>query len=286
MPVVSAEALKNYRSQSFRTQPGLRVHTVDEAVRFVQERGFIFFWPMKEMPFPSLWAANAGDRPVPDEHDDPGHVTWDWKDKMLGKHRWYYGRVLRKRNAMLSLEAMPYFYTLTENYGSPEEDYLLQYDEGRLTQEAKLVYEALLREGPLDTINLRKSARLASSDSTARFNKAITDLQADFKILPIGVSDSGAWHYAHIYDTVHHHFPDLPEQARFITEPGARARLAEYFFRALGAARPAVLGRMFGWNSEHVQRTIQTLVKKGVLVENVEIEGQPGHAYAVTDLLH
>ena len=53
---------------------------------------------------PSLWVAVAGDRPVPDEHDDPGHVTWGWKDGLLGKRRWYYGRVLRKRNTFISLD--------------------------------------------------------------------------------------------------------------------------------------------------------------------------------------
>ncbi len=133
--------------------------TVDEAVEFVNRRGFIFFWPVKNVELPSLWAAVAGDRPVADEHDDPGHITWDWKDRMLGKKRWYYARILRRRNTFISMAALPYFYALSPNYGEPETDYLDQYEAGLMTAEARAVFEALLHEGPLDTLALRRAAR-------------------------------------------------------------------------------------------------------------------------------
>jgi hypothetical protein len=78
-----------------------------------------------------------------------------------------------------------------------------------MTQEAKAVYEALLFSGPQDSITLRKSARLASRDSETRFNKALTDLQADFKIMPVGVVDAGSWHYSFAYDIVARYEPEL-----------------------------------------------------------------------------
>ena len=46
---------------------------------------------------PSLWTAVAGDRPVADAHDDPGHITWGWKDRSLDKKIWYYGKILRRK---------------------------------------------------------------------------------------------------------------------------------------------------------------------------------------------
>ena len=88
---LTREFLHSYRSKTFHTAPGLRLASADEAVEYVNERGYILFWPAKDILMPSLWVAAAGDRPVPDEHDDPGHVTWGWKDGMLGKQRWYYG---------------------------------------------------------------------------------------------------------------------------------------------------------------------------------------------------
>ncbi len=70
--------------------------------------------------------------------------------------------------------------------------------------------------GSLDTIALRKAARLSSPESESRFNKALDQLMADFKVLPVGTTDAGGWHYSYLYDTVSHFYPDLAEQARAI----------------------------------------------------------------------
>ncbi|HEX2980213.1 MAG TPA: crosslink repair DNA glycosylase YcaQ family protein [Anaerolineaceae bacterium] len=282
--MISKQSLLAYRAKTFCTTPGSRLASIDEAVEFVNQRGFIFFWPIKEMVMPSLWNAVVGDRPVPDNHDDPGHITWDWKDSMLGKRRWYYARILRKRNAMISLEMTPFFYALSENYGSPEEDFLIQYEQGRLTQEAKSVYEALLDEGPLDSIALRKAAHLSSRESDARFNKALGDLQGDMKILPVGISKAGAWNYAFIYDIVPRHFPDLEEKSRFISEKSAREKLAETFLYSVGAARATDLSRLFGWTADYAQNTAQSLVKSGRLLGQVQVEGEKHEYLAIPEL--
>src|SRR3989337_1224329 len=181
MTPIPSERLETYRARTYRRLPGLRVKTKEQAIAFVNERGFIYFWPIKEILLPSLWAAVAGDRPVADAHDDPGHVTWGWKDSLLGARKWYYAKVLRKKATIIALDVAPYFYALSENYGDPRGDYLLLHEQGLLTQQAKQVYEALLHEGALDSVALRKAAPLSSRESDSRFNKALEDLQADFK---------------------------------------------------------------------------------------------------------
>ena len=139
--MLTFERIREYRSITFRNKSGYRLKTKDEAVRFVDERGYIYFWPISGINLPSLWGAVAGDRPVPSEHDDPGHISWDWKDSLLGKHVWYYGKILRKKATIISLQVAPYFYALSENYGSPEEDYLTIYEQGRMTQEARALLQ-------------------------------------------------------------------------------------------------------------------------------------------------
>ncbi|MBE9475077.1 MAG: hypothetical protein IMY85_09325, partial [Chloroflexi bacterium] len=169
MSHISLKKIESYRINTFLSTSGKRIKTKEQAIQFVDQRGFIFFWPIKDMLLPSLWVAVAGDRPVADAHDDPGHVTWGWKDSLLGARRWYYAKVLRKKSTIISLPVAPYFYALSENYGSPEEDYQIQYMQGTMTQEAKAVYEAILLEGPLDTISLRRAAHLSSRESDSRF---------------------------------------------------------------------------------------------------------------------
>jgi len=277
--------LQAFRVKTYRSRPGLRLRTREEAIDFVNERGFIYFWPIKDIELPSLWVAAAGDHPVAEAHDDPGHVTWGWKDSLLGARRWYYAKVLRKRSTLISLELAPYFYALSENYGSPEEDHLIQYEQGRLTQEARQVYEALLKEGPLDTVALRRAARLSSSESESRFNRALADLQADFKILPVGVAEAGAWRYAFIYEIVPRHFPELPQQARFILDSDARCRLAVGYLRSVGACRTQDLVKLFGWTRVEAESALEGSVRRGELASGTQIEGQAGYWYCLPELL-
>jgi len=265
MPQLDLKKLNSYRAKTFRLPPSPRVATPKAALDFVRARGFIYFWPIKGIDLPSLWTAVAGNRVVADKHDDPGHVTWRWKDNALGKKMWYYAKILRKKATMISLDVAPYFYALSENYGSPEEDYLLAYEEGRLSQSAKQVYEALLKEGALNTIDLRSAAKLVNAKES-EFNKALELLQADFKILPVGVSDAGAWKYSFIYEIVPRHYPELSEQARHIGEGEARTKLMELYFNSVGAAREGDAAKLFGWKKELITRTIAGLVEKRKLV--------------------
>ena len=265
--------------------PNLRVKSKEEAINFVNQRGFIYFWPIKDIILPSLWASVAGERPVADAHDDPGHVTWGWKDALLGERVWYYAKVLRDRATIISLDIAPFFYALSENYGAPDEDYLTLYEQGRLTQEAKQVYEALLEHGILDTVELRKASRLTNPDSDSRFNRALTDLQVDFKILPVGVTDAGAWHYAFAYDIVPRHYPNLPDLAQKISEHEARTKLIFLYLKSVGVARLQDIIKLFRWNANHVGKAIESLINTGRIVGDFTLETQPGTWYAIKNLL-
>ncbi len=279
MQPIPLDVLKVYRARSFRTAPGLRIQNINEAIAFVNERGFIYFWPIRDILLPSLWAAVAGDRPVADAHDDPGHVSWGWKDSLLGKKSWYYGKILRQKATIISLETAPYFYALSENYGAPEEDYQALYQQGRLTAESKTVYETLLDNGPMDSVALRRAARLSSKESDSRFNRALTDLQSRFLILPIGVADAGAWHYAFTYDIVARHFPELLEQARFIGERQARQHLAGLLARSVGAVQVRDLVRLFGWSPQDALQAIADLQKHALLIGPLSVESLKGDWY-------
>ncbi|MGQ0602768.1 MAG: AlkZ-related protein, partial [Anaerolineales bacterium] len=213
----------------------------------------------------------AGDRPVANAHDDPGHVTWGWKDNLLGAKKWYYAKLLRGKATVVSLKSLPYFYALSENFGDYEHDYLSLFVEGRLTQAARQVFEALLAKGPLDTVALRKEARLTSKDSNTRFEKALLELQTGLKILPIGVAQAGAWRYAFRYEIVDRFYPDLAERAGALTRAQAREHLAALFIDSVGAATAKDVQRLFRWPAEDVRKTCQQLVEAGrvVLVERV-----------------
>lgn len=287
---VSFAQVQAHRARTFCMTSDTRIRTLDQAVAFVEQRGYTSFWPIKGVLLPSLWAAVAGDRPVADKHDDPAHVTWGWKDRMLGKQRWYYGRVLRKKNSFISLDMLPYFYALSPNYGEPEEDYLIDYEAGLLSAASKSIYEALLREGPLDTLALRKKAGLTSQSANSEFTRALDELQTTFRILPVGVSEAGAWHYAFIYDLVSRHFPMLPDQAHEITEPQARQKILECYLQAVGAVPFKEIQRVFGfqptkWPQPQMERDLGALEQRGIIRREVEVQEQAGSWIALSCLL-
>ena len=276
MKKISSDLIRAYRAQTFRLSPENRLKTQEDAVAYVNERGFVHLWPITGVILPSLWVAVAGDRPVADAHDDPGHVTWGWKDALLGGRRWYYAKVLRKKATMISFDVLPHFYALSENYGSPEDDYLTLYEQGRLTLEAKIVYETLYDQGPLDTVALKRATHMSSPANEGRFNRALADLQADFKVLPVGVTQAGAWHYAFAYDIVPRHYPEIPDLAHTILENQARKKLVELYFRSVGATQTQDVARLFGWRVAEVERVVEELAQAGVLQRGVVVENQVG----------
>jgi hypothetical protein len=285
MVTLTNQLIQSYRAEKFGLLPGQQLKTKEQAVEYVNQRGFIFFWPITGISFPSLWTAVAGNRPVADAHDDPGHMTWGWKDELLGARRWYYAKVLRKRATMISLDLLPYFYALSDNYGSPEDDYLTLYEQGRLTQEAKAVYEAILDNGAMNTVALRRAVHMTSRESDHRFNRAITDLQTDFKITPIGVAQAGSWNYAFIYEITARFYPELPDLAHPISEIEAQLKLCEVYFRSMGAACKADLKKIFTWNNLQADRAVDRLARKGILRCGMSHETEGDDWIALADLV-
>lgn len=283
--MLTLERIEAYRAETYRAREDLRVKTKSEAVQYVNDRGFVMFWPIKDVTLPSLWTAVAGDRDVPNEHDDPGHVTWGWKDSLLGKKRWYYAKVLRRKATIISLDMVPYFYALSENFGAPEEDYLQQYADGAMTVEAKQIYEALLRDGPLNAPALRRAVSMTDKKSQYRFNRGLEALQMDFKVMPTGVAEAGAWNYAFIYECVHRHHPELPDRAREIKIGEAQRELVLTYFRSVGAAQLGDVVKVFRWQKREMVRVLDALAEKGALRQDLQVDGKGEDWIALVELL-
>ena len=283
---VAQRSINNYRHQTYRYLDNLHLKNTSQAIEFVNQRGFIFFWPNKGIELPSLWCAVAGNRPVPNNHDDPGHITWRWKDNLLDKKCWYYARILSKRATIISLDLLPCFYALSPNFGTPEEDYLIDYQQGHLSQEEKAVYETLLDNGAMNSLALRKAAHLSFSENTSRYSRALDNLQKDFRILPAGIAEAGAWHYSYIFDTTHRMFPELIEQAGVIKQSQARYRILESYFLSVGAAQLKDMRKLFHWEKDDLQKTLHKLTQDQLIVANQTIQADQGDWFILSELLH
>jgi hypothetical protein len=268
---VKAEEILRQREYNYHRTPERRLRTVEDARAFVDEMGFCFFWPIKDIELPNLFHAIAGRvRPVPMEHDDPDiSKCWGWKDDSLDKRYWYYGKLLRRRAMLISLDYLPYFYALSENFGELT-DYLQEYEDGLMTAEAKSIYEAILENGPLDTVRLRREARMSAESAKSRFDRGLVELQIGLKVMPIGVAHTGAWNYAFTYELFQRWFPEIPEQARAIKRTEARRVLVQGYLDNVVAADRKMMAKVFHvlkWTPRELDRTIAALLEEDAIRE-------------------
>jgi hypothetical protein len=263
------------REARYRRRMNLRVTTKEQAVEFVNDVGFAFLFPIQGVEMPSLWDAIAG-RKMPTTNKHSGYEierTWGWKDESLDKRVWFYGKVLRHKATLVSLDFLPNFYALSENFGDYEHDYLEEYRIGAMSSEAKQIYEALLKNGALDAVRLRREARLSSEANKPRFEKALTELQTGLKVLPVGIAPAGAWRYAFIYEILPRWYAEVPDRARKIDRGEARTAILDQYLRNVIASPLSSAGRLFGWKSTETQQAAERLAAEGRVALDVKVTG-------------
>jgi hypothetical protein len=275
MNLLTKHDVINRREVRYRRRMNLRITTKEQAVEFVNDVGFCFLFPIQKVEMPSLWDAIAG-RVVKTYPDHSGYEierTWGWKDESLDKKWWYYGKLLRDKATLISLDFLPNFYALSENFGDYEHDYLEEYKTGALTAEAKQVYEALLKHGALDAVRLRREAHMSSDANKGRFDKALTDLQTGLKVLPVGIAPAGAWRYAFIYEILPRWLPEIPERARQINRAEARRRILDQYLHNVIFTTLPVAARVFGWKIPEIRQAVEALVAAGRAEIDVKVAG-------------
>ncbi len=274
-PPLTVEGLWAARAERYRQRPHLRVRTEAEALDFLNEVGLCLLFSSKEIELPSLWGALCGeDRPLPNSHDDYTlGLAWSWKDSLPIAGKVLYGKFLRKKPVFISLDLAPFFYALSPNYGDPAADYLQDYLEGRLSVEAKQVYEVLLEQGALPTSRLRREAGLGGKSNATRFERALAELQMDFRITKVAISDANRWGYCYVYDLFHRHFPGVVAAAHGITGRQARETILLRYLQTVVAATPRQVSLLFGWEAGDLDRLVERLAGEGRLRAGVCIAG-------------
>jgi hypothetical protein len=277
----TAQQILNWRDRRYRRRPELKLRTLQQALEFVTDVSFCFLFPEKGVEMPSLWEAICGrSRPVPVHHDDLElEYAWRWKDDLPSRGLIFYGKLLRKKPMLISLESLPYFYAQSENYGTTD-DYLAEYEDGKLSEEAKRVYEALLEHGALPTSHLRRAAGLVGKSNATRFDRAIQELQVGLKIAKTGISDANAWKYCYVYDVLLHAYPDLSRRAEPISSPEAMRVLLSTHLRNVGVASLEQVIRLFKWEPSSLRTVCDSLGQEGQVLSGVRVEGWSGEYLA------
>jgi len=275
--VLTADRITELRDRRYRRLPALRLRDERDATVFINDVGVCLLFSAKGIELPTLWAAICGeDRTVPRRHDDYElNLAWEWKDTIPIRGEALYGKFLRGRPVFISLDLAPAFYALSENYGELD-DYLLAYQDGHMSEEAKRVYEALLEEGPMPTSELRRKAGISGREAAGLFDRALTELQMGFRIAKVGIADTNRWKYCYVYDLFLRRYPQLAKAARELSQDQAAGLLLKRYLHTVVVADPQRTGRLFGWSPWRLERTLRQLEECGLIQLGVHVDGFSG----------
>ena len=160
---------------------------MNDAARFIDQVGFcLLFASAQNLELSSLFEAVKGRRDAHiEDWDADSDRVWVWKNDLPASKRAYYGKALAGKPVFVSLKMLPYLYALNAL------DVRQEYRHGRLSHEAKRVYDILRERGPMPTMALRGAAGFGRD--TNRVHRALDDLQRALVVLPVGaVIEHGA----------------------------------------------------------------------------------------------
>ncbi len=275
------EALRDIR---FRRTKQLQVRTENQALEFINDVGFCFAFKSHNSELPCLGHAASGERsPKPSSsHDDPVlSFVWNLKDSLPEKKALYYGKALKKRPTMISLEYFPYFYVLSGNNGKSN-CYLDQYKHGELSESAKNIIEALLANSPQLTRDLKIASGLSSPGQRREFDQAMAELQMKMHVVKIAEIYEP---FSFVWETVLKRFPKEISLAKRISTEKAREKILIKYFENLIVSNTANIDRMFGWGKDVIEKCLSSLVEKKIISPDVRIEREKGKWYILANEL-
>lgn len=239
------------------------------ACEFIRQRQVVLPWvgKSKQLPLPSLRAAYK--REVTRE---PGPV-WQWKDHLPTEKHAFYGNLARGCKVLLHPTVLPAFYRASGRTGDPE-DYLVDYEEGKLSYVAKQALDLLTGEStPCFIQDLRRSLSQRGVDC-ARLAGELDDLRGKFYLSHVGVIEEGR-RYGYIWDLVDRAWPEMIPLAVSMSRAEARAQVLTALLHSAVLSSSRDLQRMTGWAQVYFDSAMQGLWAEGAVRQ---VEG--------TDLLY
>jgi hypothetical protein len=205
-------------------------------------------------------------------HDDGVGLTWQLKDELPAARRVYYGKLLRGRPVLVALDLFPAFYALVRGRQRAR-DYRVEYEAGRMSLTARRLMDALIREHPQYTRELRANTFLLEPARTREFERAMAELQQGLWLVKSEERYEPSFSYR--WELVEHWLPDLVAAGRRLSRAAALDRLVERYVGGAVFTTPGRLRRIFGVPAAEVTASLVRLTRRGVLAD-VVVDGWPG----------
>jgi hypothetical protein len=277
IPFATRQSVEAWRDRSFRRLPQLKVRGVKGALQFVNAVGFCFTLSHFHLPVASLYVAVCGRRnprwPKRTHHDPEIGLTWNLKDSLPAKRLVHYGKLVKGKPTLVSLDLFPAFCALIRE-GKGSGDYILDYRQGRMTRAAVLILEALHERGPLPTPDLRRAVAMHAAERTAEFDRAMAELQRALWVAKVEEVYDPDFYYR--WDLLDNWLPEPLAAARDLGRKAVVSRLLSAYLRSAAAAQPRFLAGLFGVSLPEAEAGLASLEAMGTVRQGQQIRGLPG----------
>jgi hypothetical protein len=186
------------RRTHYRQIESRHLHTIDDALDFINEIGFCLFYRDKRIELPTLHDATTSD-----PNTDVGY-TWNWKDELASRRVVFYGKPFYHKPGFVALDLLPALYSLSD-VAEVGGDYLELVRYGQISAEAHLITETVLEKGAMSTSFLRRETGMTGQRDKARFSRGLVEAQENFLIAMSSTTSTTRAGYSYIWDS----FPRL-----------------------------------------------------------------------------
>ena len=145
----------------------IQISNASQLEAVVNEIGLLPFWSsgfpgysLAEMTAPGYWFEDGVDG------------AWEWREELAGGGRIAYGKLFRNKAGFVSMD----WYPDLCNYRRDGYDFDARYDDGLASRRCKLIMDALVKNGPLLTHEIKRCAGFGG-DGEKGFEAALSILQ-------------------------------------------------------------------------------------------------------------
>lgn len=214
----------------------------EEAIVFVEGCGFCTWGPLPRLPFPNL--AEAMGETATSVLDR----TWFWKDDLHFSRQLYYGKIIQGQPSFIAPEYLPDFIAALAGRGLEQErDVNRLYFAGRLSGEAKTIYEYLDEHGAQPSRELRRGARLGDKSMKLATERGLVELQRRFLICKVDLTGRTRGTYSYVWDLAERFSPEAFADARQTSPTAARSKIRGQLREFGIEPTPQLENRLFLW---------------------------------------
>jgi hypothetical protein len=252
--------LHTFRQERYRQTGARRVHTLDEALGFINEVGFCLFYRHPPLELPNLRDATAGDSGTSEG------LNWQWKDELAAAQSVYYGRPFHRKPGFVALPLLAPLYGVSAvaDFGSDYHELALT---GTLSAEAVRIADTIQDYGSMSTRAVRQQSGLTASQDKTRFARGLEEAQAKLLVAMVRTTSTSRAGYGYIWDTFERAWPDAAAAGERMHPPDAAAALLSRFVDTVGATTLRMFARTLDLDDALVESAAADLVARGTLAQ-------------------